>query len=430
MQDSRRNFLKVAGLSLAGVGLGIPGCASKKGGYDVVVIGGGFGGATAARYIRKLDSSLSVALVEPEENYATCPFSNLVIAGERSLGSVTQSYQALGEAHGVEIIHDWVTTIDPDKQTVSTKGGKTLGYEKLVVSPGIDFRFDEIEGYDETVAPDIPHAWKAGPQTLALRRQLEAMPDGGTFVMVAPPNPFRCPPGPYERASLVAHYFQQQKPSSKIVILDAKSAFSKQGLFEEGWRLRYGFGTDDSMIDWVSSTDGGKVVGIDAENREARTEFGDAIQADVLNVIPPQKAGWIAEQAGLTDDSGWCPVDQQTYESTLLPNIHVIGDAAVASPLPKSGYAANSEAKVCAAAVVAQLRGETVGTPTWINTCYSLVAPDYGISVAMVYEYRDGQTAKVDGAGGVSPLDAPANRPLEAGYARDWYVNITQDIWG
>ena len=253
------------------------------------------------------------------------------------------------------------------------------------------------------------------------------MPEGGVFAMVAPPNPFRCPPGPYERASLVANYLKQHKPKSKVLILDSKDKFSKQGLFKAGWEKLYGFGTDKSMIEWRSKADDGTVLGVDAKNRVAMTEF-DEIKADVLNVIPAQKAGKIAHQAGLTNDSGWCPVDGKTFESTQRRGIHVVGDAAIASPLPKSGYAANSQAKVVASAVVAMVNGEEPPTPTWVNTCYSLVGPQWGISVAMVYDLQDNKVVKVKGSGGLTPKGG--NHLMEAIYAESWYNNIIDDIFG
>ncbi len=423
---SRRKFIKVAGATGVGAGLaasGIPAFA-KSGSARVVVIGGGFGGATAAKYLKKFDSSLDVTLIEVNADYVTCPGSNWVIGGLRDIASITHSYDTLASKYGVKVVQDLVTGINAAKRTVSTKGGKTISYDRLIVSPGISFKWDQIEGYNEATSHKVAHAWKAGPQTTLLRKQLEAMPDGGTFGIVPPPNPFRCPPGPGERISMIAHYFKKHKPKSKIVALDVKGKFSKQGLFVKGWKDLYGFGTDSSMIDYSHNT---KVEAFDLKNMVATTEV-DEVKADVWNIIPAQKAGHIAHVAGLTDKSGWCPVDHLTWESKIHKNIHVIGDAAIQKPLPKSGYAANSEAKVCAASVVSLLKGNTPGTPSWVNTCYSLVGPGYGISVAMVYNMVDGKVAKVKGSGGLTPMDG--NRSIEAIYAESWYNNVVDDIFG
>ncbi len=427
-QITRRNFIKVAGAAGAATGLSLMGCAGRTGpGPHVVIVGGGTGGATAAKYIRKLDPSVNVTMIEPEKQYVSCYMSNWYIGGLRDRKSITQSYDNLVNKHGVKVVHDTVTAIDADAKKVKTAGGQTIAYDRCVVSPGIDFRFDKIDGYDAAAAKNVPHAWKAGDQSTMLRKQLESMPNGGLFVLAAPPNPFRCPPGPYERVSLVANYFKQNKPKSKILILDSKDKFSKQGLFTAGWKKLYGYGTDNSIIEWRPKASDGAVMAVDADQRIAMTEF-DEIKANVLNVIPPQKAGQIAEVAGLTDDSGWCPVDGMTMESTMQKGIHVVGDASIANPLPKSGYAANSEAKVVAAAVVALLNGKEPPTPTWVNTCYSLVGPQYGISVAMVYDLKSGKISKVKGSGGLTPKDG--NNLMEAIYAESWYNNIVDDIFG
>ncbi|NNG13070.1 MAG: FAD-dependent oxidoreductase, partial [Halobacteria archaeon] len=407
MTMNRRRFIKAVGAAGAASGLSLAGhsfAGSKSGGGHVVVIGGGAGGATCAKYIRHLDSNIKVTVVEPKTEFATCFMSNWVIGGLKDQEWITHGYADWSKKHGINVVHDTAVSIDPVAKMVKTKGGQSIKYDRCVVSPGVDLRYDTIEGYDEAAAEMVPHAWHAGPQTALLRKQLEAMPDGGTFVIASPPNPFRCPPGPYERASLVANYFKNHKPKSKVLILDAKDKFSKQGLFVAGWEKHYGYGTDNSMIEWRPKASDGTARAIKADSRTVVTEF-DEIKADVLNVIPAQKAGHIVEVAGLTDESGWCPVDHLTWESKLHKDIHVIGDAAIQKPLPKSGYAANSEAKVCAAAIVAMLNGKSPVDPSWVNTCYSLVAPTYGISVAMVYNYVDGKVAKVKGSGGVTPKD-------------------------
>jgi len=431
---SRRNFIRLVAGAGATSALALAGCKtpteSGKAGGHVVVVGGGFGGATCARYIKKFDPSVKVTLIEADEVYYTCPGSNWVISGMEGMESIAQGFGKI-ESEGVEVVHDWVSSVDPQARKVNLKSGGSMGYDRLVLSPGIDFRYDTIEGYDAQATGIVPHAWKAGPQTELLFKQLQAMPDGGTFVITAPPNPFRCPPGPYERASLAAHYFKTAKPKSKIIILDSKPKFSKQGLFTAGWNTFYGFGTDNSMIDWIPAPDGA-VTRVDAKKKIAyaggESGFEQEFEADVLNVIPAQKAAVIAEAAGVVDDSGWCPVDPKSFESTIMKNIHVIGDSSISSPLPKSGYAANSEAKVAAAAIVNMLQGKAPDEPTYVNTCYSLITPEYGISVAMVYDLVDGKVATVEGAGGLSPKGA--DHSLEALYTRNWYDNVTADIWG
>jgi sulfide dehydrogenase [flavocytochrome c] flavoprotein subunit len=402
--------------------------AAKK----VVVVGGGTGGATAAKYLRLADPSIEVTLIEANKDYYTCYMSNEVLGGERSIDSIKFGYSGLGK-HGIKVVHDVVTGIDAKAKTVKTQGGQTFNYDRCIVAPGIDLKWETIEGYDAKVAESIPHAWKAGSQTVTLRKQLEAMADGGTVLIAPPPNPFRCPPGPYERASQIAHYLKNHKPKSKILILDPKPKFSKQGLFVQGWKDLYGYETDNSMIEWRSSAQGSNdnaVVKVDAGSKTVTTGFEDEIKADVLNIIPAQKAGAIAFAAGITDDSGWCPINLHTFESTIHPGIHVIGDASVATGMPKSGYAANSQAKVCAASVATLLKGEEPGTPSYVNTCYSIVGKDYGISVAAVYRLaKDGSKIENVG-GGLTPADAtPDMRAREVQYAYSWFTNITNDTF-
>lgn len=427
---NRRDFIKLTGsAAVAGMVVGFPqivGAAGKK----VVIVGGGIGGATAAKYIRMADSSVEVTLVEPNADYHTCFMSNEVLAGERSIDSIRFTYDGL-KGHGVNVVKDTVTAIDPAARTVTTAGGQTLSYDRCIVAPGISLLYDSVPGYSAEVAETVPHAWKAGPQTVTLRKQLEAMPDGGTVVIVAPPNPFRCPPGPYERASLIAHYLKNNKPRSKVLILDPKDKFSKQGLFTAGWKKFYGYGTDNSMIEWISGAAGGKVESFDAGSMTLQAAV-ESYKGDVINIIPAQRAGTIAQTAGLTDDSGWCPVNPKTFESTVHAGIHVVGDASIASPLPKSGYAANSEAKVCAAAVVDLLNGKEPGQPSYVNTCYSIVGKDHGISVAAVYRLGDdGKIASVEGAGGLTPGDASEEMlKREVTFAHSWFNNITHDTFG
>ncbi len=427
---NRRKFLQYSGAAVvASTSVGLGSFAIAQGTKKVVVVGGGIGGATAAKYLRMMDSSIEVTLIEPNADYHTCFMSNEVLSGERSIDSIRFTYDGL-KGHGVNVVQDMVTGIDADKRAVMTAGGQSFNYDRCVVSPGVDFKWETIEGYDKEVAEKVPHAWKAGPQTALLRSQLEAMDDGGTVIIAPPPNPFRCPPGPYERASQIASYLKANKPKSKVLILDPKDKFSKFGLFRDGWTRHYGFGTDNSMIEWVSGAEGGTVEAFDAATNTLSAAVED-FKGDVVNIIPAQKAGEIAFTAGLTNEKGWCPIEGKTFESTMHKNIHVIGDAAIAAPLPKSGYAANSEAKVCAAAIVAMLGGNEAPQPSYVNTCYSVIAPGDGISVAMVYNYKDGKIGKVEGSGGLTPAEFNAEfREREVQYAHSWFKNITADVFG
>ena len=425
---NRRQFIQFAGVaSVLTSTFGIASCSRQdSASARVVIIGGGFGGATCAKYLQRLDPQLQITLVEPKQTFITCPFSNAVLGGLRNMDSLSHSYEK-HEQRGVKVIHASANEIDPVGRKVKLANGKTLEYDRLVVSPGIDFRWEDVEGMSMADSEAIPHAWNGGPQTVLLHKQLTAMPDGGVVIISAPDNPFRCPPGPYERASMIAHYLKENKPRSKLLILDAKSKFSKQPLFMQGWEQLY-----PGMIEWISGTSGGRVSRVDAGNKRLYNELGDEHKADVINFIPPQKAGAIAHAAGLVDSSGWCPVNQRTFESTIHAGIHVIGDASLAGAMPKSGFAANSQGKVCAAAIVSAIGKSKMPDPSYVNTCYSLVSPDYGISVAAVYRYaEDKGIYKVKESGGVSPMDADAQfRVQEARYARGWYDSITDDSFG
>lgn len=423
---SRREFLKATGSTLAvgSIGIGFPhiaGAAKKR----VVVVGGGVGGTIAARYIAKSDSSIKVTLVEPKMHHHTCFMSNEVIGGDRDISTIKFGYDKLVD-HGIKLVQDKATAIDAEKHKITTAGGTTLKYDRMVMSPGIALKWDAIEGYDEAASEIMPHAWIAGKQTALLRRQLEEMDDGGVVLLAPPGNPFRCPPGPYERAAQIAHYLKHHKPKSKVLIFDAKDKFSKQGLFMQGYKDVYG-----DMIEWVAGADtGGGIKKVDAKKMVASTDFDDHKVA-VANIIPPQKAAQIAHDADLTNDSGWCPVDLGTFESKKHKDIHIIGDASVATGLPKSGYAASTEAKVCAVAVVNLLNGKDPGVASYANACYSLIAPDYGISVVAVYKLG-GDRSKVEKiAGGLTPADASAEaRRREVQYAYSWFKNMTAEMFG
>jgi sulfide dehydrogenase [flavocytochrome c] flavoprotein chain len=389
----------------------------------IVVVGGGFGGATAARFLKRTDARLDVTLVEANPVFTSCPFSNEVIAGMRDIAAQRFGYDRIA-ADGIAVAAKAAVGIDAKARIVTLADGTRLAYDRLVLAPGIDLRFDALPGYGEAAAARMPHAWKAGDQTVLLRRQLEAMDDGGTVVMALPALPYRCPPAPYERASLIAYYLKTKKPRSKIIVLDAKDTFSKQRLFENAWKALY------PNLEWVSLSSGGNPTGVDAAARTVMTDF-DTYKADVANVIPPQRAGRIADLAGAADRTGWCPVDPVTFESQLAPGIHVVGDAAIAGAVPKSAFAANAAAKICAVAVAHLVRGEPPPPPKFVNTCYSVVAPDYGFSIAGVYHSVNGQWQEVEGAGGISPINAPASfRAAEAKMADGWFNTITTEVFG
>jgi sulfide dehydrogenase [flavocytochrome c] flavoprotein chain len=421
-QVNRREFIGAVAAGASAALVCAP--AIAQGAAHVIIIGGGFAGATCARQLKRFDPKIQVTLVETNPTFTACPFSNAVVAGFRELNAQQFTYEKV-VADGVTLVGVEATAVEPQARKVSLADGQTLSYDRLVLAPGIDIRWDALPGYGEAAAEQMPHAWKAGQQTLLLRRQLETMEDGGLVVISVPANPFRCPPGPYERASLIAHYLKTRKPRSKLIILDAKDVFSKQRLFQAAWKELYA-----DVLEWVSLSAGGKVTSVDLGANTLVTDF-EKYQANVANVIPPQRAARIAERAGVADASGWCPIDPVTFGSRLQANVHVIGDAAIAGAMPKSAFGANAQAKICAVAVVSLLRGETPVSPKLINTCYSLVAPDYGISIAGVYHVTNDRLAEVPGSGGVSPAEAPrSTRSAEAILANDWFRTITTEVFG
>jgi NADPH-dependent 2,4-dienoyl-CoA reductase/sulfur reductase-like enzyme len=390
----------------------------------VVVIGGGFGGAACARALRKIDPKLQVTLVEPNRIFTACPFSNEVIAGLRDIEAQQFGYDKIA-ADGVTVIAQAATKIDPQTRTVNLADGTSLAYDRLVLAPGIDLRFDALPGYDEAAAKKMPHAWKAGEQTALLRRQLEAMKDGGVVVLAVPAAPYRCPPAPYERASLIAHYLKAKKPRSKILILDAKDAFSQQRLFENAWKEFY-----PGMIERIALSQGGRVVSVEPATNTLVTDFGN-YDAAVVNVIPPQKAGNIADIAGAVDKTGWCPIDPVTFASKLVPNIHVIGDACIGGAIPKSASAAGAEGKACAGIVAALIAGQIPPALRLEGTCYNTVTPGYAFSLSGIYQPRDDIFAEAEGSGFTSPVNAPNEvRKREADQAQSWYKTITVETFG
>lgn len=400
-----------------------PSIARAQAAARVVVVGGGFAGAACARALKRAQDNLQVILIEPNAVFTACPFSNEVIAGLRDLDAQQFSYDRLA-AEGIIVVAQAVATIAPEQRSVVTADGVALPYDRLVLSPGIDFNFGALPGYDAAAAETMPHAWKAGAQTLLLRRQLESMPDGGTVAIAVPANPARCPPAPYERASLIAHYLKARKPRSKVLILDAKDSFSQQRLFEQAWKELYG-----DLIERVALSQGGRVTSVEAASRTIVTEFGN-YTPDVANIIPPQRAGHIADIAGAADATGWCPIDPVTFVSKLVPNIHVIGDACLGGGIPKSAAAATAQGKACAGAIVALLAGRAPEAPRLTGVCYNTVAPGYGFSLAGNYQPRGDIFAEVEG-GATSPVDAPRElRAREAEEAARWYRTITTECFG
>ena len=426
MTWGRRDFLKSAAAGCgSAAALALSACATPSGGTSgkVVVVGGGYGGATAAKYIRMWSNGgIDVTLVEPAPEFISCPMSNLVLGGSKDMAFLTVSYDNLTRRHGVKVIRDMAIAVDTDKRTVKLSGGGDLSYDRLILSPGIEFMWDKVPALNNADAQSkVLHAWKAGAQTLALRRQLEAMPDGGVYVLSIPVAPYRCPPGPYERACQVAWYFKRAKPRSKVLVLDGNGDVTSKGpLFKKAWADEF-----KGIVEYRANH---VLTDVDVASRTAKFEVNDDVKADVLNVLPPQRASAIARSAGVvTANDRWCDVDFQTFESVKVRNIHVLGDAIqVAMGMPKSGHMANQHAKVCAAAVVALLAGQPPNTtPVLNNTCYSMITDKDSVHVCSVHQWdKDKKTVvPVAGAGGVST----AMSELEGSYAFAWARNIWAD---
>ena len=420
MTLSRRTFIAT---SLAAGGVLYAPVVFGQSRPKVVVIGGGAGGGTAARYLAK-DSkgALDVTLVEANPIYTTCFFSNLYLGGFRDFESLQHGYDGLA-AGGVTVINDTATAVDREARTVTLAGGQVLSYDRLVLSPGIDFKDGSVPGWSLADAEVMPHAYKAGPQTQLLKQMVEAMPAGGTFAMVAPPNPYRCPPGPYERISMVAHLLKQTNPTAKILVLDPKDKYSKQALFEEGWQRHY-----DGMVTWVGPDFGGGSVEVRPASMEVVVD-GEVQKVDVCNVIPGQMAGKIAQIAGVTDDSGWAPVDPASMQSKLDANVWVLGDSSAQGDMPKSAFSANSQAKVAAMAIRGELTGSRTFPAKYSNTCWSLIAPEDGVKVGASYEPTSDKIASVHSFISQTGEDA-ALRKVTFEESLGWYAGITADIFG
>jgi NADPH-dependent 2,4-dienoyl-CoA reductase/sulfur reductase-like enzyme len=390
----------------------------------VVVIGGGFAGTSCARELKKIDPNIAVTLVEANKIFTALPMSNSVVAGLRKIDQQQFEYRAITAA-GIDVVIAAAKAIDPQARQVELVEGQSLSYDRLVLAPGIDLRWDAIPGYDRAAAEKMPHAWNDGAQADLLRRQLAEMPDGSTVVMSVPTAPARCPPAPYERASLIAHYLKTAKPRSKLIVLDAKENFSMQRLFQNAWRELYA-----GLLEWVPLSSGGQVVSVDVASKTIKTDF-ESYRANVANIIPPQRAGGVTTLAGVADRTGWCPIDPITFESKQQADIHVIGDAAIAGAMPKSASAATSAGKLCAAAIVQLLAGAKPREPELASACYSLLAPGYAISITGKYHPVGDQFIEIEGAGETSPLEAPrSRREEEAKLADGWFTQITGEVFG
>lgn len=417
---SRRHFLLAGGIAAALSARGSSAAPVAR----VGIVGGGFGGASLARHLRRHSADVSITLIERDSTFVTCPLSNAVLAGLHSVNEISFSYERVRAAN-VETIQSEALRVDPVRKTVTIAGGKTLQFDFLALAPGIDFLWDSIEGYSATTAERMPHAWKAGPQTLLLRRQLEAMADGGLVIIAVPPPPYRCPPGPYERASLLAYYLKRRKPRSKIIILDSSDGFSKQDLFKQCWQRLY-----PGMIEWVPGSQSGKIERVDAATLLVSTGFDDYKPA-VANIIPVQRAGKIARDAGLDEGTGFCQIDPTSFESKRYRGVYVIGDAALAGAMPKSAFSANVQAKACGRAILAAIAGMTPTPAKLLNICYSFAKPDYAFSIADGFEAKNDTLQQSFTDRRTTPLDAgDAELRLEAESARSWYANITAEMFG
>jgi sulfide dehydrogenase [flavocytochrome c] flavoprotein chain len=419
----RRRFLAGTGAVVVAGHLPRPALAQAK--PRVIVIGGGPGGATAAKYIAKdSNGAIEVTLVEPQRAFTTCFHSNLFLGGFRDWASITHSYDKLASGYGVRLVHQAVAAIDRNARTIRLADGAEMGYDRLVVAPGIDLRFDSVPGYSEEAAEVMPHAWKAGPQTQLLKKQLDALADGSLIVMVAPPNPYRCPPGPYERVSMMAHVLKAKgHKTSRIVVLDPKDSFSKQGLFQEGWERHY-----PGMVEWQDPKMHGGIKGVDASAMTVRTDL-ETYKAALVNVIPAQMAGKIARDAGLANQTGWCPVDPASMKSASDPNVYVVGDACIPGDMPKSAFSANSQAKVAAMMVRGELAQARTFPARYTNTCWSLIETDDTVKVGGAYEAKDGKIAAVSTF--VSQKgETPEVRRQTQAENMGWYSGFTADVFG
>jgi sulfide dehydrogenase [flavocytochrome c] flavoprotein subunit len=446
LSSSRREWLTQA-LGLLSVAAA-PSLAFAQTNAHIVIVGGGVGGATAAKYLKLFNPALQVTVIEKNPVYVRPYGSSEVLNQHARMGDLNVSYDTLKSKYGIRFVFDTVTGFDPVARVVNTAGQQKIGYDKLIVSPGIQLMYSAYAGYSEPVARTaVPSGWIPGEQTALLAKQLQGMRQGGTFVLAAPPNPYRCPPGPYERAALMTEWFQKHNPTAKVIIVDPKDSFVTDETMMLGWNRLYNFNLPEdyvkkmsaevevqqhsggSMLSWVRGKDGGRTLRIDAKKMTIETE-AETIRADVINVVPPMKAGQIATTLGLADGSGFCPVNRRNFASTLQPNVYVIGDASIADAMPKSGFSANTQAKVVARAIVEELAGRAAPEPLWENTCYALAGKDYGLFVADVFKIIDGKIARINGKGRYLPLNAtPAQIKLGARYQQAWLRTFTADCF-
>ena len=447
LPHSRREWLGQS-LGLLAV-LAAPTLAFASDKAKIVIIGGGVGGATAAKYLKLFNPSLQVTVIEKNPVYIRPYGSSEVLNQHVAMDDLNVTYDALKNKYGIEFIFDTVTGLDSNTRVISTAGKKKISYDKLVVSPGIELVYDAYEGYTESIAnTKIPSGWIPGEQTRLLAKQLQNMRQGGTFVLAAPPNPYRCPPGPYERAALMTEWFAKHNPTAKVIIVDPKDSFVTDETMMLGWNRLYKFNLPEdyvkkmskdveiknhsgtSMLSWVRAKDGGRTLKIDAKNMRIETE-AESIKADVINVIPPMRAGKVAKSLGLSDSTGFCPIERRNFASSLIPNVYVIGDASIADAMPKSGFSANTQAKVVAKAIVEELAGRVAPEPLWENTCYALAGKDYGLFVADVFKIlEDGKIGRINGKARYLPLNAsPAQIKLGARYQQAWLRTFTADCF-
>jgi NADPH-dependent 2,4-dienoyl-CoA reductase/sulfur reductase-like enzyme len=420
---NRRHFILGSAAAATAPFMSAPVYAAAKG-ARIVIIGGGFGGVSLARYLRRHDPSLAITLIERDAQYTTCPFSNGVLGGLYPISQISFTYAKV-KAAGIDVINEEAVDIDPSAKTVALAGGRAVKFDYLVVSPGIDFIWDSIKGYNEQAAEVMPHAWRAGAQTSLLRRQLEAMPDGGLVVIGVPAMPYRCPPGPYERASLIAYYLKANKPKSKIIILDASDAFIKQDLFMEAWQRLY-----PGMIEWVPGSKSGKVLAVNPSTLTVSTGFDD-YKAAVANIIPAQRAGAIAVRAGLDQGTGYCAIDPVSFESRVHKGIYVLGDATIAGEMPKSGFSANGQAKACGRAILAAIAGTAATPAKLLNICYSTVDPNYAFSIVDGFAVTGDSLHLTFEDNRTTPIGASDDEhSREAQSAKSWYANITAEMFG
>jgi len=427
---SRRQLIKQLGA--AGIATGLFGASKQawsKTAPHVVIVGGGIGGASAAKYLRIIDKNVKITLIEPNKEYIFCPGSNEILNETATLEELTVNYETLKNRYAVNVITDWADDIDYAGKRVKTRNSGFVAYDKLIVSPGPDYKLDAVEGYNKALAEgDFPHAWKAGAQTTKLFQQMKAMPQGGTIAISSPPMPYRCPPAPYERASFMAEWLAHHNPSAKILILDSKDGFTFQKHYLDYWTKARGYGTDNSMIEWVAAKDGGAVKQLDALNKTLITANGDKIKADVINIIPNHTAAKFAKDTGLSQGQEWVSIDPMTYQSRVDKDVYVVGDVTESSPMVKTGYLASNHSKVVVQAIVDEFNGKAPSQPLYTNNCVAFAGDDYGMSITDTFRVQNGKIVKQYGHQSTE-LDNPALHYVRASLAKNWQRAFRRDIF-